>query len=89
MKASHDDVIKLTNQAEVVTHGNPSGLDTVTTCGADPVLFVKGDMQHVSVHLPAYLVIADSGIAGSTKEAVEDVHAQYDVDYAHIHAIHA
>jgi mevalonate kinase len=86
-KASHDDVIKLTNQAEVVTHGNPSGLDTVTTCGADPVLFVKGDMQHVSVHLPAYLVIADSGVAGSTKEAVEDVHAQYDVDYVHIHAI--
>lgn len=85
--ASRQDVVGLTNRAEVITHGHPSGLDAVTTCGDDPVLFVKGAMTLIDVRMPAYLVIADSGIAGSTKEAVDDVRAQYRRERGRVEAI--
>jgi mevalonate kinase len=85
--ASAEQLAALTNEAEIVTHGNPSGLDTVTTSGSHPVLFTRGDMRRVDVHLPAYLVIADSGIAGSTKQAVEGVHGRYESDRSRVRAI--
>ncbi|MCI1833915.1 MAG: mevalonate kinase [Bifidobacterium tibiigranuli] len=85
--ASAEQLAALTNEAEIVTHGNPSGLDTVTTSGSHPVLFTRGDMRRVDVHLPAYLVIADSGIAGSTKQAVEGVHGRYENDHRRVRTI--
>jgi mevalonate kinase len=85
--ASAEQLAALTNEAEIVTHGNPSGLDTVTTSGSHPVLFTRGDMRRVDVRLPAYLVIADSGIAGSTKQAVEGVHGRYESDRSHVRTI--
>ncbi|MCI1219108.1 MAG: mevalonate kinase [Bifidobacterium sp.] len=80
IKAGAAQLAALTNEAETVTHGHPSGLDTVTTSGQHPVLFTHGDMRRVSVNTPAYLVIADSGVAGSTKEAVDGVRGQYEHD---------
>jgi mevalonate kinase len=77
----------LTNEAEIVHPRQSFGLDTVTTSGSHPVLFTRGDMRRVDVHLPAYLVIADSGIAGSTKQAVEGVHGRYESDRSRVRAI--
>ena len=85
--ASSEELVRLTNRAEVITHGHPSGLDAVTTCGDDPVLFAKGAMTALAVCMPAYLVIADSGVAGSTKEAVDDVRGQYDRHHAEVQSI--
>ncbi len=87
VEACADQLVALTNEAEIVTHGNPSGLDTVTTSGEHPVLFARGDMQRVDVRLPAYLVIADSGIAGSTRQAVGAVQGRYERDRRTVHAI--
>lgn len=87
VKTSEQQILKLTNEAEVITHGNPSGLDAVTTCSRDLVAFESGDIEKMRVDMPAYLVIADSGIAGSTREAVGNVHKEDEQDHAHVKSI--
>lgn len=81
-QASSRQLMALTNEAEIVTHGHPSGLDTVTTCAASPVRFEGGSMYEVGVGAPAYLVIADCGIPGSTLEAVDAVQRLVESDHA-------
>lgn len=65
---------KLASKAEEVAHYNPSGLD-VKTCLADSAIhFVRGQgFSNLHFDLNAYLVIADTGVHGHTKEAVEKV----------------
>jgi mevalonate kinase len=87
VRASEQEILRLTNEAEVITHGNPSGLDAVTTCSHDIVTFQSGQMQYMSVDLPAYLVIADSGIAGSTREAVGNVRRADDKNHAYVRSV--
>ncbi|RBP98949.1 mevalonate kinase [Bifidobacterium xylocopae] len=80
VEASDDRILELTNQAEKVTHGHPSGLDAATTSGQDPVRLEHGHMRTVRPQGAAYLVIADTGVAGSTKEAVEGVRDRLEAD---------
>ncbi|AKV55840.1 mevalonate kinase [Bifidobacterium actinocoloniiforme DSM 22766] len=77
---SDEDILRLTNQAEQVTHGHPSGLDAATTSGQGPVRLEQGAMRTVRPRGAAYLVIADTGVAGSTKEAVEGVRGRLEAD---------
>ncbi|WEV63881.1 mevalonate kinase [Bifidobacterium sp. ESL0732] len=87
VKTSEQQILKLTNEAEVITHGNPSGLDAATTCSRDLVAFESGDIEKMRVDMPAYLIIADSGIAGSTREAVGNVHKEDEQDHARFKSI--
>ena len=67
----------MVNQAEVIAHGNPSGLDTWMTSTMQPVLYQKGHTPSAfQMQMGGYLVIADSGQAGRTKEAVQQVRTQ-------------
>lgn len=60
--------------AEKVTHRNPSGLDAATASSATPLWYVKGQAGvALDLHLDAYLVIADTGVTGATKEAIDAV----------------
>ncbi|MDF7663247.1 mevalonate kinase [Bifidobacterium sp. ESL0763] len=81
------EILRLTNEAEIVTHGNPSGLDAATTCSDEAVVFESGEMSTMPVNMPAYLVIADSGIAGSTREAVGGVRQQDERDHMRVKGI--
>ncbi|WEV65990.1 mevalonate kinase [Bifidobacterium sp. ESL0764] len=87
VKTSEQQILRLTNEAEIITHGNPSGLDAATTCSRDLVAFESGDIEKMRVDMPAYLVIADSGIAGSTREAVGNVHQEDERDHAHVKSV--
>ncbi|BDR52249.1 mevalonate kinase [Bombiscardovia nodaiensis] len=78
--ASQEDILNLTNEAEKITHGHPSGLDAATTAGEQPVELSAGNMRSVQPHGAGYLVIADTGVAGSTKEAVEGVRSRLQAD---------
>ncbi|MFT9396624.1 MAG: mevalonate kinase [Bifidobacterium psychraerophilum] len=79
--ASPDELFALTNGAEIITHGHPSGLDSVTTCASDPILLDHGAISTVVMNIPAYLVIADSGISGSTRDAVGGVRERYEHEH--------
>ncbi|MEQ9809840.1 mevalonate kinase [Streptococcus jiangjianxini] len=67
----------LVNQAEIIAHTNPSGLDAKTCLSDKAIKFIRNiGFSTLEVDLDAYLVIADTGIHGHTREAVEKVENQ-------------
>ncbi len=79
--ASADELFALTQMAERVAHGNPSGLDAAATSSSSPIRFQGGRMRPVSQRIAhAHLVIADSGVQGSTREAVSGLRRRYEQD---------
>lgn len=70
-----EELLALVDYAEKIAHGNPSGIDAAATSGKDPIFFVKGkNLEHFSMNLTeTFLIIADTGIKGQTREAVGDV----------------
>ena len=78
-KASADDLFALTQLAEQVAHGKPSGLDAATTSSPHPIRFQAGRMRPLDQRIEqAYLVIADSGVHGSTRQAVGGLRLRYE-----------
>ena len=60
----------IVQQAERVAHGNPSGLDARAVAADGAIRFDFGAVSPLRVGAPLSFVLADSGIAGSTAEAV-------------------
>ncbi|MDO4764582.1 MAG: mevalonate kinase [Eubacteriales bacterium] len=74
---SNEKLIYLAHQAEKIAHGNPSGIDVLTTAFEQPIWFRKStkkegnkEIKPIDVSLSAFLVVADTEIFGQTKEAV-------------------
>lgn len=62
--------------AEKICHGNPSGLDARIVSLNKPMFYQKGHpLQEFQFTTPYWLVIADTGISGNTKKAVQAVQA--------------
>ena len=59
----------LANRAEMIAHMNPSGLDA-KTCLSDVAI------SEIKLDLDAFLLIADTGIHGHTREAIRAVESQ-------------
>lgn len=76
-----DTLLKLVDVAERVAHGNPSGLDAVTTSGDSPVFFRKGHpFVPFDLRLDGYLIVGDTGITGQTKAAVGSIASRLQTD---------
>jgi mevalonate kinase len=88
-------ISRITYEVEKIHHGTPSGIDNTVITWEQPVYFVKGQPPEVfAIHTPFKLLIANSGIASSTKEAIDEVHrrwaatpAYYDIVFNCIGAI--
>lgn len=69
------EVYELVQLSERVAHGRASGIDAVATGAVSPLVFRDGIAQKVpggaAEHPHAAFVIADSGVRGSTKDAVQ------------------
>ncbi|WP_173306934.1 mevalonate kinase [Streptococcus sp. k-628] len=64
----------LVNRAEMIAHMNPSGLDAKTCLSEQPIRFIKNvGFTELEMDLSAYLVIADTGVYGHTREAIQVV----------------
>ena len=64
----------LANRAEMIAHMNPSGLDAKTCLSDRAIKFIKNvGFSEFETNLGAYLVIADTGIYGHTREAIQEV----------------
>ena len=73
----HDVLEILVNRAEMIAHMNPSGLDAKTCLSDQPIRFIKNvGFTELEMDLLAYLVIADTGIHGHTREAIRAVESQ-------------
>lgn len=64
---------QLATISEQIYHGSPSGLDATTIIHETAILYQKPTFQHLSSSLSAALVIADTGTASQTKQAVAHV----------------
>lgn len=72
--ASIDEIIEIANVSEKIIHGNPSGVDLGVVSSNSSIYFIKGkEFEYFPINIDAYLIIADTGIKGKTKEAVSDV----------------
>ena len=70
----HDVLEILVNRAEMIAHMNPSGLDAKTCLSDQPIRFIKNvGFTELNMDLSAYLVIADTGVYGHTREAIQVV----------------
>ncbi len=73
VELSEDELIELVNVAENIHHLNPSGLDVNTVIADLPLYFRRNhEKRHLPLKLKGYLVVADTGELGSTREAVAD-----------------
>lgn len=71
--ATPAELFDMTQEAETVAHGRPSGLDAVTTSSQVPVYFQDSESTELQVVPQGWIVIADSGVEGATREAVAHV----------------
>lgn len=74
------DLYGIVQEAERVAHGNPSGLDARSVTSDRMIRFDFGAVSPLHIGAPLNFVLADSGIAGSTAEAVGGVRVRRDRD---------
>ncbi|MDO4912258.1 MAG: mevalonate kinase [Lactobacillus sp.] len=68
---SESDILRLTNEAEMINHGKASGLDAAVVNSNAPIFFNKETGAHqFNASLKSHLLIMDTGQIGNTKEAV-------------------
>ncbi|MBN1874854.1 MAG: mevalonate kinase [Anaerolineae bacterium] len=65
-------------EVEKIHHGNPSGIDNTVISWEQPVYFVRGhEPEMIDIRSSFHLIIANSGIAGSTREAIDEVRRRW------------
>ena len=65
---------KLVNEAEIIAHNTPSGLDAKTCLSDSAIKFIKNKgFKNLDMNLGAYLLIADTGIHGHTRDAIMNI----------------
>jgi len=79
-----DERHELIQIAERAAHGRPSGLDARSVVARGPVWFEDGATATLAVGGPLSFVLADSGVAGRTREAVAGVRALREADPARV-----
>ena len=74
LNMSKQEIMNITNQAEMINHGKASGLDAATV-NSDYLVFFNKKMgpKTLKEQLDATLLIMDTGELGNTKEAVTQV----------------
>ena len=78
----------LVNRAEMIAHMNPSGLDAKTCLSDQPIRFIKNlGFTELKMDLSAYLVIADTGVYGHTREAIQVVQSKGKDALPFLHAL--
>ena len=84
----HDILEILVNRAEMIAHMNPSGLDAKTCLSDQPIRFIKNvGFTELEMDLSAYLVIADTGVYGHTREAIQVVQSKGKDALPFLHAL--
>ena len=84
----HDILEILVNRAEMIAHMNPSGLDAKTCLSDRPICFIKNvGFTELEMDLSAYLVIADTGVYGHTREAIQVVQSRGKDALPFLHAL--
>ena len=82
------DVSALAYEAEVITHGTPSGVDNTVIAYEQAVWFVRGrPPEPFPLAAPMTLVIGDTGVRAATREVVAAVRRAWEQDRARYEAL--
>lgn len=77
----HAVLLRWADVSERQIHGNPSGIDAATVSATRPQWLIRGNQpQNLAMPKSGVLVIADTGVQGQTKLAVQAVAARYHAD---------
>lgn len=76
-EVSESTAFDLVQTAENVAHGRASGVDALAVGASAPMLFQAGEAQELSIGCDGLFIIADSGVVGRTKDAVEMLRARF------------
>lgn len=69
-----EEIFSFANISEKIVHGNPSGIDVNVVANNKSLYYIKNKaFENFPIDTDAYIIIADSGKKGATKEAVSDV----------------
>ncbi|MBW4435866.1 MAG: mevalonate kinase [Pleurocapsa minor GSE-CHR-MK-17-07R] len=80
---STDHINQLVYKTETLYHGTPSGIDNTVIAFEKPVYFKRGmPLELLSIHNPFTLLIADTGVAASTRVSVGHVRELHDANPA-------
>jgi mevalonate kinase len=83
-------VSSLVYEVEKLHHGTPSGIDNTVVAFGTPVYFVRGQpIETFDVGATLHLLVADTGVASSTRVAVGDVRRAWQADTDHYEALFA
>lgn len=75
-------------EIERIHHGTPSGIDNTVIVYEQPVYFIRGQpIEHVTIGRSFSLLIANTGIAASTRVAVSAVRKRYESEPQRIQSI--
>ncbi|KXT74781.1 Mevalonate kinase [Streptococcus sp. DD10] len=78
----------LVNRAEMIAHMNPSGLDAKTCLSDRAIKFIRNvGFSELAIDLNAKLIIADTGIYGHTREAIQKVEENGQEALSHLRVI--
>lgn len=86
-RLDEDEVHEVVMAAERIAHGRSSGLDGRTVASSSPIRFQNGVVTPVEVGGTFEFVLADSGHAGSTSEAVGSVRARMEDSPSEVGAV--
>ena len=85
---TNDELNRLIFEVEKIHHGTPSGIDNTVVVYERPVYYRKGnELRFLTVGQPCHFVIADTGRASMTREAVNLVRQGYDKQGSETEAI--
>jgi mevalonate kinase len=80
-RLSDQEVSDLTFRVEKIHHGTPSGIDNSVVTFQKPVFFQSGNpIEFLTIPEPFEILIADSGVPGNTRLAVEKVRQKHNAD---------
>ncbi|MBN1399570.1 MAG: mevalonate kinase [Anaerolineae bacterium] len=78
---SAEQVSRLVYQTEIELHGTPSGIDNSVVAYERPIYFVKDvTMLPLKVGAPLHVVVAHTGVASRTRDAVAQVRRCWETD---------
>ena len=74
-----EELNRLVFEVEKLHHGTPSGIDNTVVVYETPVYFLKGaNPEFIRIAKPLWILLADTGVASLTRDAVADVRALAD-----------
>lgn len=78
---SEEEINSVAYEGEKIYHGNPSGIDNTVATFGGVIWFERGGrIEKIWIKKPLYIIIGNTGIKASTREAIEKVRQKREKD---------